>query len=66
MKSLWNDTEAAQQHKVKVVSPNSDHRSVLIAYLLAKVEIGDWHGVSDAANDLRELEVYERIKRETP
>lgn len=25
-------------------------------YLLAKVDEKDWHGVSDAANDLRELE----------
>jgi hypothetical protein len=27
-----------------------------LAYLLMKVEQRDWHGVSDAANDLRELE----------
>lgn len=32
------------------------HRCILIAYLRSKAEIGDWHGVSDAANDLRELE----------
>ncbi len=32
------------------------HRGVLIAYLRSKTDIGDWHGVSDAANDLRELE----------
>lgn len=32
------------------------HRRILIAYLRSKAEIGDWHGVSDAANDLRELE----------
>jgi hypothetical protein len=32
------------------------HRAALIAYLREKVEIGDWHGVSDAANDLRVLE----------
>jgi hypothetical protein len=28
----------------------------LVAYLKVKVEAGDWHGVSDAANDLRVLE----------
>jgi hypothetical protein len=32
------------------------HRDALIAYLHEKVEAGDWHGVSDAANDLRVLE----------
>lgn len=31
-------------------------REVLIAYLQAKVFECDWHGVSDAANDLRVLE----------
>jgi hypothetical protein len=31
-------------------------RTALLAYLKAKVEAADWHGVSDAANDLRVLE----------
>jgi hypothetical protein len=31
-------------------------RSPLIAYLRAKTDEGDWHAVSDAANDLRVLE----------
>lgn len=31
------------------------HR-ILREYLLAKAAVGDWHGVSDAANDLRVLE----------
>jgi hypothetical protein len=31
-------------------------RTVLIAYLRSKIEAGDWHAVSDAANDLRVLE----------
>lgn len=31
-------------------------RDTLIAYLRMKVEQADWHGVSDAANDLRVLE----------
>lgn len=29
---------------------------VLVDYLRMKVEQCDWHGVADAANDLRELE----------
>ena len=31
-------------------------RKVYVDYLLMKVQQADWHGVSDAANDLRELE----------
>jgi hypothetical protein len=31
-------------------------REILIAYLISKAGCGDWHGVSDAANDLRVLE----------
>lgn len=37
-----------------------EHRNTLITYLHAKAEIGDWHGVSDAANDLRELEAKKK------
>lgn len=33
-----------------------EQRQVLIDYLLMKVQVSDWHAVSDAANDLRELE----------
>lgn len=41
----------------------TDHkrqRQTLIDYLLHKVEIADWHGVADAAMDLRELEAEKR------
>jgi hypothetical protein len=38
------------------VTEYSKHRDTLIAYLKVKVEAHDWHGVSDAANDLRVLE----------
>jgi phosphoserine phosphatase len=34
----------------------AEHHAALVAYLLVKVEARDWHGVSDAANDLRVLE----------
>jgi len=33
-------------------------REILIEYLLMKVEQEDWHGVADAANDLRELDSF--------
>jgi hypothetical protein len=35
------------------------NRAAYIEYLLMCVRLGDWHGVSDAANDLRVLEAKE-------
>lgn len=35
-------------------------REIMIAYLLLKTKQEDWHGVSDAANDLREMEAREK------
>lgn len=35
-----------------------ERRAALIAYLRMKTEEGDWHAVSDAANDLRVLEAH--------
>ena len=32
------------------------NRAAYVEYLLMCVRIGDWHGVSDAANDLRVLD----------
>lgn len=33
-----------------------NHKQILIDYLKSKVELADWHAVSDAANDLRVME----------
>ena len=38
-------------------------RQRLIDYLLLKVEEADWHGVSDAANDLRVMEAKHELAR---
>ena len=35
-------------------------RRVLIAYLQVMVARGDWHGVADAAMDIRELEAEQK------
>lgn len=35
-------------------------REILIAYLSMKAKQEDWHGVSDAANDLREMDAREK------
>lgn len=34
---------------------------ILVKYLLMKADQGDWHAVSDAANDLRELEIERKF-----
>ena len=39
----------------------ANQRKILVDYLLLKVEQQDWHGVADAAMDLRELDVREEI-----
>lgn len=33
-----------------------ERHHIYVVYLKMKVDEGDWHGVCDAANDLRELE----------
>jgi hypothetical protein len=38
-------------------------RQKVIDYLLLKVDEADWHGVSDAANDLRVMEAKYEIER---
>lgn len=35
-----------------------DKKRILVDYLKMKTEDGDWHAVSDAANDLREVEIH--------
>lgn len=44
-------------------TPTSDYeknRAAYVEYLLMCVRLSDWHGVSDAANDLRVLEAREK------
>jgi len=37
-----------------------NQRSALISYMQVMIRRNDWHGVSDAANDLRVLEAENR------
>jgi hypothetical protein len=37
-------------------------RAILMEYMQVMIARNDWHGVSDAANDLRELEAEEKNK----
>lgn len=38
----------------------AEQKRVMVAYLCLKVQEEDWHGVADAAMDLRELEIHLR------
>lgn len=42
------------------------HRATLIEYASHRLEDEDWHGLSDAANDLRELDVEIRMTEAAP
>jgi hypothetical protein len=42
--------------KNKDYSDFATQKEVLLDYLQVMIAIEDWHGVSDVANDLRELE----------
>ena len=37
-------------------------KQILLEYLQVMIAIEDWHGVSDLANDLRELEAKQDLK----
>jgi hypothetical protein len=37
-------------------------KAILLEYLQVMIAIEDWHGVSDLANDLRELEAKQDVK----
>lgn len=49
------------------MSKNKDYsnfetqKEILLDYLQVMITIEDWHGVSDLANDLRELEAKQSI-----
>jgi hypothetical protein len=42
------------------------NKQALIAYLLAKVKVGDWHAVQDAASDIREIDAVLKHLRGEP
>jgi len=49
------------------MSKNKDYsnfetqKEILLDYLQVMIAIEDWHGVSDLANDLRELEAKQNV-----
>ena len=41
-----------------------EQKAALVAYLLAKVKMADWHAVQDAASDIREIDAKLQIVEE--
>lgn len=58
MRILFNPLWAALSERMHS-DETSDAAQVIMRDLLWKFARGDWHGVSDAANDLRVLEATE-------
>lgn len=62
-RAFWEEYAKTQRHTAaqlnaefhRITAETSD-KQILINYLKMKTEEGDWHAVSDAANDLRVLE----------
>jgi hypothetical protein len=52
---------AGERQNIASMSLDEQH-SCLMTYLLAKFLQRDWHGVSDAANDLRVLEAQIQLR----
>lgn len=55
--------EANEERKRPIPGVLWERRRVLIAYAQSRLEVQDWHAVSDAANDLRELDVEIRLTK---
>ena len=53
------EREFGSQERTLSTMMNKKNREIMIEYLLLKVRQADWHGVSDAANDIREMEAAE-------
>lgn len=60
---LWY---ASHPSAISVYQKYETQRQVLIEYLQVMVARGDWHGVADAAMDIRELEAEHRKHRKSP
>jgi len=50
-----------KQNQNKDYNNFETQKEILLEYLQVMIAIEDWHGVSDLANDLRELEAKQNI-----
>ena len=56
MTKIHLQSQYADQQALDEPTSTKTDREILIDYLLMKARQEDWHGVSDAANDLREMD----------
>jgi hypothetical protein len=49
---------------IKDYSDFDTQKEILLDYLQVMVALQDWHGVSDVANDLRELEAKNKAEND--
>jgi len=56
-RAFWKNSSDSRSSKInKLLLSLCFQRTVLLRYLQAKVEANDMHAVSDAANDIREVD----------
>ncbi len=55
------DSQGAEFLKRPTREGLEHRRGIVIADLVSKVEAEDWHGVADAAMDLREIDAQLRV-----
>lgn len=62
----WNYLQSRLEVKMTVLNLVEliKQRDRLIEYLRLKVDMNDWHGVADAAMDLREVEAQMSLHRQ--
>ena len=56
MTKIHLQSQYADQQALDEPTNTKTDREILIDYLMMKARQEDWHGVSDAANDLREMD----------
>lgn len=57
---MTNDKQSKREKEYVRIEQFINQRSALISYMQVMIQRRDWHGVSDAANDLRVLEAENR------
>lgn len=55
-----HNSKAKGEEHMKDYEDYETQRLILIEYMRVMIARGDWHGVSDVANDLRVLEAEEK------
>lgn len=56
---VWEKTttlDSKRDERAERIAFLEEYRPVLIRYMQAKADAADWHGVQDAASDLRDLD----------